>query len=430
MLNHAGIHSSIGLVTKHRLPNKLMKTGLVTLFWALSALGQVANPPPNRTGPLTATTLTTPVINTIFYASPGTNTISPLIAAHASGNIKIELPCGTYIDNLAITGSNILIQGAGVNCTFIEPGTNAPVLSINASKSDSIQYVQLRDLTLQNTTFTSDGIDITGPPNQINDWHHFDNLRITGFKYGINIIGRTIWTTLENVHIGESLVTGLYANTASVINHFLWHGGQVNNSQSYGIYWNNSSPNLSFSILFDHVDVEENGLSGTQANCAGLYISGVGSGSFTNGYMEANCVTNPDSLGADIRIDGTYAQAFDVKSSLIWSQTNYSIYNTATQTSGLYEGNRFGGKTNDIKTATTHALSYIVVGPNFFDTANNFVADASGNSHVLDMTTVPVTATPVEGQVVCYKAVPKTKAAPALGHCTSAVGSSGACICN
>src|SRR5580692_3351408 len=53
-----------------------------------------------------------PSINTILYASPGTSTLSPLIAANPSGNIEIILPCGTYLDNLVVTGSNIIFQGA------------------------------------------------------------------------------------------------------------------------------------------------------------------------------------------------------------------------------------------------------------------------------------------------------------------------------
>ena len=381
-------------------------------------------------GPIAA-----PSVNAILNAAPGTLTISPLLTANPSGHIKIMLSCGTYYDNLAVTGQNIIFQGTGVNCTYLEPHVNAAVLSINASNANPIQYVQMRDMTLQNQGgFTSDGIDITGPANQINDWHHFENLNIEGFKYGVNLIGRTIWTVFENVHIGASLATGLYASTSSVINHFVYRDGQINTSQAYGVYWNIPGTNPSQAIVFDHVDLESNGLSGTQTNCAGIYLNGIGSGEIINSYMEANCVTNPDKLGADIRLDGTYIQAFDVKSSLVWSATNYSIYNTATQSTGAYIGNRFGGQTNDIKTSTTHTLSYLVVGPNLFNTSNNYVADSSGNTHVLDLTQLPLTeSSPTVGTAACWKTVPSSGpelAPPVLGHCTTTVGKSGTCNCD
>jgi hypothetical protein len=350
-----------------------------------------------------------PSINTILYASPGTSTVSPLIAANPSGNVEIVLPCGTYLDNLVVTGSNIIFQGGGVNCVYLQPRINVAVLSINASSSNTIQYIQMRDMTLQNQGgFTSDGIDITGPPNQINDWHHLENVRINGFEYGVNIIGRTIWTTFDNVHIGDSLNTGLYTNSASAIYHFVYRGGQINNSQSYGVYWVNTNPNVSQSIIFDHVNIEDNGLSGTQTNCAGLYMNGVGSGQYTNGYMEANCVANPDQLGADVRLDGTYVQAFDVRSSLMWSTTNFSIYNTAVQSTGLYEGNRFGGSTN-IKVATSNRLSNIIVGPNFFSAGNIYAPDSGGNDHVTDLTAAKKSVTAINS--VTNNTIPVTNQA-------------------
>jgi hypothetical protein len=314
-------------------------------------------------------------------AEPGTGTISAALAAHPSGNTVIRLACGTYMDNIVITQSNITIEGAGVNCTFLKPAINSAMLKIDAT-NDVIQYVQVRDLTMQNAGFTSDGILISGPVNQINDWHYFRDLSIQGFQNNVNITGRTIWTTFSNVHLGAALNNGFNANTAAVLNHIVYRDGQINTSQNYGVYWNNMNVNASQSIDFDHVNVEANGRSGTQTNCAGMYFAGIGSGQIVGGYLESNCVTNPDGKGADIRVTGTYAQAFDIRSSLIWSRTNYNILNDAAQTGGTYEGNRFGSATaSSVKISTSNDLSQINLGANF-NCGLTIIPDGNGNTHV------------------------------------------------
>lgn len=321
----------------------------------------------------------------VVTLTPGTGVISAALASHPAGNVRLTLQPGTYLDNIVITApqQNVIIEGAGPDSTVIQPATNASVLTITATNALGLQYVQMRDLTLKNQTgFTNaDGIDIVGPVDQINDWHKFTNLNIQGFRYGVNLTGRTIWTTFDNVHIGASLSNGFNADTAAVINHVVFRDGQINLSQGYGVYWHNTNANVSQSIDFDHVNIEVNGASGTLANCAGFYGSGIGSGSITNGYFESNCTTVPDSLGADIRLTGTYVQTFDVRSSLIWSGTNYGILNDATQTTGSYEGNRFGTNVN-IKTATSHQFSSIHVGSNFWGGSLNYSPDSNGATHV------------------------------------------------
>ena len=277
------------------------------------------------------------------------------------------------------------LLGAGPRfATFLQPLLrNSSAITIDAT-GGNIQYVQIRDMTLNNAGAfnSSDGIQIKGPVNGINDWHYFQNLNIEGFRYGVNFVGRTIWTTFDNIHVGGSLQSGIYANTAAVLNHIEFRGGQVNNSQAYGVYINDTNGNASLSWEFDHVNVEDNGISATQANCAGMYLTGIGTMSIHDGYFEANCTTVPDALGADIRITGTFGQAIDVKSSLIWSATNYGILNDAIQTTGEYGGNKIVNQTvAAVKIQTTHSLSNIHIGPNLLAGAVTLVPDGSSNTH-------------------------------------------------
>ena len=314
-------------------------------------------------------------------ALPGNGTISAVLANNPTGNVRIRLACGSYYDNLRFAAvSNVVIQGAGTNCTNLYPLSSAPGYMVSIDNTNgAMQYISLRDLTMTNQSgFTlTDGILITGSQNNINDWHYFQNLIINGFRNNLNITGRTIWTTFDNVHFASALNNGVNAATSAVVNHIAFRDGQVNNSANYGVYWANSNSQVSQSIDFDHFNVEANGQSGTLANCAGLYMNGVGAGSVTNSYFEANCTTVPDGTGADVRLDGTYAQAFDIRSNLLWSTTNYSILNTTTETTGTYEGNRFGGAVN-IKTVTQHVLSKIVVGANMLSGPLTYVLDGSG----------------------------------------------------
>jgi hypothetical protein len=423
------------------------------------------------TSPSIATQLLTAAsVNTILYPAPGTGTISAAMASAPSGGVMLQLQCGTYIDNITIATNNVLIQGAGANCTNLQPATNAAMLTITAA-GGAIQYAQVRDLTMTNVGgFTgADGIVITGPVNQINDWHHFENLVISGFRYDLNLVGRTIWTTFENVHFASALQSGIYASTAAVLNHITFRDGQINNSQQYGVYWNDTNTNASLSTEFDHVNVEGNGLSGTLANCAGMYLTGIGTMSIHDGYFESNCATVPDAKGADIRVTGTYAQALDIKSNLIWSVTNYGILNDAVQTTGEYTGNKIVNQTtNAIKIQTTHTLSNIHIGPNLLIASSILlVPDGGSNTHTtLDgyyplaqtwyssptfpnvTATGTVTAytvnytnflqfngtnispttvgTPVANQAVCFVSVGPPVV---VGHCTSVVSSSGGCTC-
>jgi hypothetical protein len=308
----------------------------------------------------------------------------------AAGSHEIYLPCGTYFVNLTINNSDTTIRGGGRDCTVLKPAVDgSPVIAINAMSKGSIgiNHVTLSDLSINNQVgfVGADGIVIEGNNaiGQPNDRHQFRNLYIVGMRNNISILGRTIWTTFQNVVSEAAQNDGLYSSTSAVVNFISFRDSRFAESRNYGIYWNNTNANPSLAIDFDHVNVEYNGQSGTLSNCAGLYATGLGQGEITNGsYFEGNCTWGSDTNGADVRLTGTYAQAFSIRDTLMQGTKN-CIYNDAVLTTGRYEGNYLnaaGGPT--IHTATSHALSHLTIGENYDNGSHDFVSDSSGLTHV------------------------------------------------
>jgi hypothetical protein len=183
-----------------------------------------------------------------------------------------------------------------------------------------------------------------------------------------------LWDTFQNVVVETAQQVGIVFNTSAVVNFITFRDTRVALSQQWGIYFNNSNANPSLAIDFDHVNVEYNGAQTSLANCAGLYLTGVGEGSIRgNSYFEGNCLSNSFSNAADIRLTGTYVQAFSVLNTLMQASPN-GIYNDATLSTGVYEGNYFNPVGfQSITVNTTNAASHITIGNNYNLGTNNIV---------------------------------------------------------
>jgi hypothetical protein len=308
----------------------------------------------------------------------------------AAGAYEIYLPCGTYFLNLTISNSDTTIRGGGRDCTVLKPAVDgSPVIAINATSKGliGINHVTVSDLSIDNQPgfVKADGIVIEGNDaiGQPNDRHQFHNLYIVGMRNNISILGRTIWTTFQNVTSEGAQNDGLYSSTSAAVNFISFRDSRFAENKNYGVYWNNTNANPSLAIDFDHVNVEYNGQSGTLPDCAGLYATGIGQGEITNGsYFEGNCTWGSDTNGADVRLTGTYAQAFSIRDTLMQGTKN-CIYNDAVLTTGKYEGNYLnavGG--NTIHTATSHALSHLTIGVNYDNGSHQFVPDSNSLTHV------------------------------------------------
>ena len=330
------------------------------------------------------------VVGTVAYPTIS----SAVAAAETNGGGIIWVPCGIYTDTITITGSNITIQGQGMQCTTINPSSNSPVITFAAGGSGlGINYNTVKDLSISNISSTGDGIQFTGGNNIPNDRTTIERVAINGFASGngIKFIGRAIWDRLIDVYIQNNFY-GIYKNSAGVVNRLTVEGGTVSGNIRGGVYWVSTNPNLDIDLTFHDADIEYNGTgtaggsgSTPYANCAGMYMNGVGVVSVEGtSYFEGNCTASTGSYnGADIRIDGTYAQQFDVTGSMLWSLTAYGIYNTAIETTGTYTGDRITFHTTAPIKIAAASDSNVTVGGNWY--VGGFpqeVPDGNSNSHM------------------------------------------------
>jgi hypothetical protein len=328
------------------------------------------------------------------------------VAGHAYGSIQaavndvstgavfIYLPCGTYVENIVITTSDVRIAGAERGCVQIEPADpTLPAVSIDATNAGQIGlgYDEVSDLTITCPTGSTcaDGLKITGRTDiyQPNDWHKFSRIGVYGaFQNGIDIAGRTIWTEFDNVEVALARGNGINIASSGTTNQLTFRGVRAAYNYNYGIYVNNTQKDLANGILFDKVNAEYNGNNPSLPNCAGLYLTGVSQVNISNSYFEGNCAPNTaDKTYAEIRLTGTYNQSVNIQDSVFNLQyTENGIYNDSVQTTGRYEGNKFTGSGVNgltIYIATSHPTSSVIVGANFSSTPT-IIPDANGNTHV------------------------------------------------
>jgi hypothetical protein len=323
--------------------------------------------------------------------------IQAAINVVSTGLVYVYLPCGTYVENIVITTSDVRIAGAERGCVQIEPADpTLPAVSIDATSSGQtgIGYDELSDLTITCPTGSTcaDGLEITGRTDiyQPNDWHKFSRLGIYGaFQNGIDIAGRTIWTEFDNVEVALARGNGINIASSGTTNQLTFRGVRAAYNYNYGIYVNNTQKDLANGILFDKVNAEYNGQNPSLTSCAGLYLTGVSQANISNSYFEGNCAPNTaDKTYAEIRLTGTYNQSVNIQDSVFNLQyTENGIYNDTVQTTGRYDGNKFTGSGVNgltIYIATSHPTSNIVVGTNF-SSSPTIVPDANGNTHVFTL---------------------------------------------
>ncbi len=317
--------------------------------------------------------------------------IQAAIDSQPVGPVLIDLPCGVYKENIVISTSDVRIVGDERGCVQIEPANPAlPVIDINSTNTSGIAFNEVSNLTILCPAgeACSDGLRITGRTDiqQRNDFHKFSRLGIYGpFQNGIDITGRTIWTTFENIEVEWARGNGINIVGSGTVNELTFRNIRTANNYGYGIYLNNTQTNLVNGIDFDVVNAEYNGQNTGLNNCAGIYLTGVSQANIQNSYFEGNCKGNTaDGTAAEIRITGTYAQAVNITGTVFNLQYGEGgIYNDAVQTTGTYDGNKFTTTTHNftIYIATSHPQSHIVVGENF-NSVPTIVPDGNGVTHV------------------------------------------------
>ncbi len=326
----------------------------------------------------------------IITARNAYGTIQAAINSVPGGPVEVFLTCGTYLENIVITTSDVRIHGAERGCVKLQPADpTLPVINIDSTNTGGINFDEVSDLTIT-CPFAScaDGLKITGRTDiqQINDFHKFSRLGVYGpFQNGIDLAGRTIWTVFENLEVTHALRNGINIASAGTTNELTFRNVRSSRNNGYGIYVNNTQDNLANGILFDTVNAEYNGQNTGLSNCAGIYLTGVAQANIQNSYFEGNCEGNTaDNTAAEVRLTGTYAQSINIINSVFNLQYGEGgIYNDATLTTGTYSGNKFATSSNNftIYIATSHSASGVVVGQNF-NSNPMVVPDGNGVTHV------------------------------------------------
>lgn len=367
----------------------MKKLALFLLFMSGRSYGQAT---PNLVG-----------VQVVGY---GTNTSIHAAVAAATASSPggtVFIPCGNYSDNLDIT-TQVSIMGENEQCVLITPANSAlPVIAIDAQHVPVVFRVVLRDFSLQcplNTT-CADGILIEGNgTNQPNDSHYIRNVDISsatpgtsatfGFLNGLNIIGRTIDTTIDNLFVGNTRNNGLnIINIFGPVNNLFVLNSSFHNNWNYGMYLNqNGISTASTDLTFLNDTFQDDGVNTSLTDCAGVYLNTIGGITFRNSYFESNCAGNvtPAKI-AHIRATATFAQAVNVRENLFNSPNNeWSVYDDATQTTGMWDGNYAIAIGRGFNIATSNAASAIFLGTNFKFPAATITPDRSGQTHVASPT--------------------------------------------
>jgi hypothetical protein len=371
----------------------------VLLAFLLLSLSQISLQTQNRKPAESGTILVNPTPQQkrdrpgILMTRNGFGSIKAAVNSISTGPAEIYLTCGTYVENIVITTSEIKIVGEERACVQIEPADpTLPVISIDATGTGipGMHADEVSDLTILCPTGTTcnDGLKITGRTdiNQPNDFHKFSRLAVYGsFQNGVNLAGRTIWTEFDNMEVEYALQNGVNIASSGVTNALTFRNVRSAKNLGYGFYLNNTQVDRAQGILFDTVNAEYNGQNTSLPECAGLYMTGVIQANIQNSYFEGNCQGNTaDNRAAEVRITGTYANSVNIIDTAFNLQYGEGgIYNDAVLTTGHYEGNKFDTSTGNFTMyiATSHPSSNIVIGANF-NTNPMIVPDGNGFTHV------------------------------------------------
>lgn len=347
-----------------------------------------------------------PEFNNVFIAGSSSYptihaAVAAAIAASTTGNVfggwTAFVPCGNYSDNIDITVGMRLV-GENMSCVSITPANPAlPVITIDASSVAAILYVSLENLTLTcpPTTTCNDGIQIKGNgTNQPNDGHYIHNVNIGsvaapnatyGFLNGLDILGRTIDDTIDTLLVGNTRGNGLnIINTYGPVNNLLVLNSSFHDNWNYGMYMNqNGISTASTDLTFMNDTFQNDGANTALTDCAGVYLNTFGGITFKNNYFENNCPSNGNTAKiAHIRATATFAQALNVRENLFNSPNNeWSIYDDATESTGMWDGNYVIAAGRGFNVATNHPASQIFIGTNFGFNAPTITL-GSGNTYV------------------------------------------------
>lgn len=261
-----------------------------------------------------------------------------------NGYKNLYFPNGIYKFTLSINKSGISFRGQSIANTIFVPSSNTFCLELN-SVNENINNNLFSNFTLRNNSNFSSVNAISFIGEKENDRHVFNNIIIqNGFKYGISMEGRCIWSIFENFWI-ENCYSGLSINGNGAKNLLTFNNIHIRNSQTNAIFLDGGNAETFKTISFNNCNFEN--------NCRNIDISiqyavkllDFDEISFNNCYIENN--SNKTSQTYAIYCGGTYNRCLNIVNSLIWGQ-EYGVCIEGTIMSGAISGNRIINTNEDI----------------------------------------------------------------------------------
>jgi hypothetical protein len=210
---------------------------------------------------------------------------------------EVYVPQGTYQVSVTIprtiTYGPKKIFGAGTSETtpsgtiLIPPPGKSYVIRVDAS-ADYMQYFQMSNLNIANpnSVVSCIGLLFNGTDvSSISDYHTISNVNISGFTYGVQVFGRMIQSTWEQVYI-DGCATGFYAlpdpsSVAFILNTFI--NCRFNGCTNQGIF----IAGWSLTNKFISCNFQSNN-QGTTVGVAATHFTNAQNVSFDNCYWEGN----------------------------------------------------------------------------------------------------------------------------------------------
>jgi hypothetical protein len=273
----------------------------------------------------------------------------------------VYVPTGTYKATFTIPYGGIL-YGDGPAHTIITPTAGSThAIMLDGTIVGGTQFCTVKNLSIRNPNAVAScsglklyGLDVF----DVNDNHTFSNLYISGFNYGIEILGRCIVSTFKDITTDASN-TGLYvasdaANYAFNANTFT--NCRFINGQAYGVYITGYA---GLGLTFTGCDFEQNNLNNVVGG-AGIEIENAETVTFQGCYWEANGAGIPvDAIfpannGVDLILSGLRSYENHIDGS--WfaaSTTSILVTSTAAIYGGSVAGNRFQNRAGGWSVAVT-----------------------------------------------------------------------------
>ena len=273
----------------------------------------------------------------------------------------VYAPAGTYKATFTIPYGGIL-YGDGPAHTIITPTAGSThAIMLDGTIVGGTQFCTVENLSIRNPNAVAScsGLKLYGlNVFDVNDNHTFSNLYISGFNYGIEILGRCIVSTFKDITTDASN-TGLYvasdaANYAFNANTFT--NCRFINGQAYGVYITGYA---GLGLTFTGCDFEQNNLNNVVGG-AGIEIENAETVTFQGCYWEANGAGIPvDAIfpannGVDLILSGlrSYENHID-NSSFTASTTSILVTSTAAIYGGSVAGSRFQNRAGGWAVAVT-----------------------------------------------------------------------------